>query len=58
MIQNASHGSLISKEIVHIKLGLAKKIMHDLKGFVPGLFTPSHLKNSYIHENEPDDIIF
>jgi len=38
MIKNASRGILIRNNIVHLKLGLAKKRMHDHKVFAPRLF--------------------
>ena len=49
MIHNASHGSVISKDTVHLKLGVAEKRMHDPKGFIPSLdnFT-------YLNKNQMD----
>ena len=32
--------------------------MHDLKGFIPGIFDQSHLQYYYIHEQELDDELY
>ena len=48
----------MSDKIVSLELGFAFKMKHDPKGFIDAHFKQNHVKNSYVHEEVPNDSIY
>ena len=48
---------VLSDQIVSLKLGFYFKRKHDPKGFLHSHLKQNHVKNSYVHEEVPNDSI-